>query len=56
MICTHDVAGSIPVVGSSDAIVAQLAEQDFRKVEVGGSSPLVGSSNRNVAQTVRAIG
>ena len=36
--CNADVAGSIPV-GSSDAVIAQLAEQCTRKAQVAGSIP-----------------
>ena len=34
-----------PVMQKLLAVVAQLVEQDFRKVKVGGSIPLDGSKN-----------
>jgi hypothetical protein len=56
---TAEVGTYLPVGGrrfvlNNFADVAQLVEQDFRKVKVGGSIPLIGSSKYYV-QVPRSI-
>lgn len=41
--CNEQVAGSMPVLGSSIALVAQVVERELEEFRVGGSNPSGGT-------------